>query len=71
MLKKKNICAKQLLEKKLIKKTLWIFEWHKMSHIFISSCHNHFWVDFNFNFFNMYIKIFFRMSYFHMGFLVH
>ncbi len=49
MFKKKNICAKTLLEKKTQKK-LWTFEWPKMNHIFISPYHNHFWVDFNFFF---------------------
>jgi hypothetical protein len=64
---KKHMC------KKIVKKKLWTFQWPKMSHIFISPYHNHFWVDFNFNFnfLNMYIKELFRMTYFHMGFLVH
>jgi hypothetical protein len=64
---KNNICAKTFLEKKP-KKKLWTFEWPKMSHIFISPYHNHIWVDFNFYFFNMYIKEFFTMAYFHMVF---
>jgi hypothetical protein len=68
MLKQKNICAKKLLEKKKPKK---YYEWLKMSHIFISPYHNHFWVDFSFYFLNMYIKKSFRMDYFHMGFLAH
>jgi nucleoside permease NupC len=54
---KKNICAKKLLEK-ITKKKLWTFEWPKMSHIFISSYHNYFWVIFNFYFLNMSIFIF-------------
>jgi len=62
--------CKKIARKKLTKKKLWTFEWPKMSHIFINPYHNHFWVDFKF-FFNMYIKEFFRMAYFHMGFLVH
>jgi len=62
----RNICAKKLLEEKL-----WTFEWPKMSYIFISPYHNHFWVDFNFYFLKMYIKNLFKMVYFHMGFLVH
>jgi len=67
---KKHMC-KKLARKKLTKKKLWTFEWFKMSHIFISPYHNHFWVDFNFYFLNMYIKEFFRMVYSHIGFLVH
>ncbi len=59
---------KRTARKKLTKKTLWTFEWLKMSHIFISPYHTHFLVDFNCYFLNMYIKLFFRMAYFHMGF---
>jgi len=43
-------------KRKMCKKRLWTFEWPKMSHIFRRPYHNHFWVHFNFNFFNMYIK---------------
>jgi hypothetical protein len=68
---KNNIFGKTFARTKLTKKELWTFEWPKMRHIFISPCHNHFWVDFSFYFLNMYIKELFRMSYFHMGFLVH
>jgi len=52
---KEHLC-KKIVKKKLTKKKLWTFESPKMSHIFISPYHNHFWVDFNFYFFNMYIK---------------
>jgi hypothetical protein len=68
---KKEHIWKKIVREKLTKKKLWIFEWPKMSYIFISSYHNHFVVDFRFYFFNMYIKECFRMVYFHMGFLVH
>jgi hypothetical protein len=51
MLKQKEHMCKQI-----VIKILWTFEWLKMSHIFISPYHNHFLVDFNFNFLNMYIK---------------
>ncbi len=71
MLKQKKLMCTKIARKKLTKKKLWTFKWPKMSHIFISPCHNHFWVDFYFYFFNMYIKEFFRMAYFHMGLLVH
>jgi hypothetical protein len=56
MLKQKEHTCKNIAKKKLSKKKLWTFEWPKMSHIFISLYHNHFWVDFNFYFLNMYIK---------------
>jgi hypothetical protein len=56
MLKQKEHMCKNIARKKLTTKKLWTFEWSKMSHIFISSYHNHFWVDFNFNFLNIYIK---------------
>jgi hypothetical protein len=39
--------VQKIARKKLTKKTLWTFEWPKMSHIFINPYHNHFWVDFN------------------------
>jgi hypothetical protein len=42
-----------------------------MSHIFISPYHNHFWVDFNFYFLNMYVKKLFKMVVLQMGYLVH
>ncbi len=48
--------CKNIARKKLTTKKLWTFEWSKMSHIFVSLYHNHFWVNFNFNFLNMYIK---------------
>jgi hypothetical protein len=35
MLKQKEHMCKKIARKKLIKKKLWIFEWPKMSHIFI------------------------------------
>jgi hypothetical protein len=57
--------------KKIARKKIMTFEWPKMSYIFISPYHNHFWVDFNFYFLKMYIKNLFKMAYFHMGFLVH
>jgi hypothetical protein len=60
-----------IARKKLTKKKLWTFEWCKMSHIFVSSYHNHFWVDFNFNFLNMYIKELFTMTILHMNSLIH
>ncbi len=50
MLKQKEHLCKKITRKNLTKKKLWTFEWPKMSHIFISSYHNHFWVDFNFIF---------------------
>jgi len=59
---------KEHVWKKIARKKLWTFDKLKMSHIFISPYHNHFWVDFNFYFLNMHIKELFRMSYFHMGF---
>jgi hypothetical protein len=66
MLKQKeHIC------KNIYRKTLWTFEWPKLSHIFISPYNNHFWVDFNFYVFSMYIKKLFKIAYFHMGFLDH
>jgi hypothetical protein len=71
MLKQKEHMCKKIARKKLTKKTLWTFEWPKMSHIFISPYHNHFWVDFNFYFLNMYIKKLFRMVILHMKFLIH
>jgi hypothetical protein len=58
MFKQKKHMCKTNARKQLIKKKLWTFEWPKMSHIFTSPYHNHFWVDFNF-FLNMYIKDFF------------
>ncbi len=57
MLKQKN----KKMCKMIARKILWTFEWPKMNHIFISPYHNHFWVDFYFYFFNMYIKEFFRV----------
>jgi hypothetical protein len=36
--------------KTVIKKTLWTFEWPKMSHIFRNTYHNYSWVDLNFFF---------------------
>jgi hypothetical protein len=42
------MCKK--IAKKITKKKLWIFEWPKMSHIFISPYHKHFWVNFHFFF---------------------
>ncbi len=71
-LKQKEHMCKGIARKKT-KKMLWTFEWFKMSHLFISPYHNHFWVNFNFYFLNMYmyIKELFRMAYFHMGFLIH
>jgi hypothetical protein len=66
MLKQKEHMCKTIAKKKL-----WTFEWPKMSHIFISPYHNHFWVDFNFYFLNMYVKELFKIVILHMGFLVH
>jgi hypothetical protein len=63
--------CKTIARKKKTKNMFQTFEWPKLSHIFISPYHNHFLVDFNFNFFNMSIKLFFRMAYFHMSFFVH
>ncbi len=40
MLKQKEHMCKTIARKKLTKKKLWIFEWPKMNHIFISSYHN-------------------------------
>jgi hypothetical protein len=37
---------------------------------FHKSIHNHFWVDFNFYFLNMYIKELFKTTFLHMGFLI-
>jgi hypothetical protein len=71
MLKQKEHMWKKIARKYLTKKQLWIFEWPKMSHMFISPYHNHYWVDLNFYLLNMYIKILFRMYIFHMDFLVH
>jgi hypothetical protein len=56
MLKQKEHVCKNINRKKLTKKQLWIFEWPKMSHIFISPYHNHFWVDFNFSFLTCTLK---------------
>ncbi len=67
MLKQKELMCKKIGRKKLTKKKLWTFEWFKMNHILISPYHNHFWVDFNFNFFNMYIKKIIRMFKFARG----
>ncbi len=46
MKKKKHMC-KKLARKNFTKKTLWTFEWSKMSHVFISPHHNHFfaWIS--------------------------
>jgi hypothetical protein len=71
MLKHKEHMCKNIARKKLTKKKLWTFEWPKMSLIFISPYHNHFWVNFNFYFLNMYIKKLFRMAILHMNFLIH
>ncbi len=60
---------KEHMSKTLIIKNLWTFEWPKMS--LINPYPIHFWVDFNFQFLNMYIKKLFRMVILHMGFLVH
>ncbi len=49
--------CKKIARKKLTKNKLWTFEWLKMSHIFISPYHNHFWVDFNFYFLTCTLKI--------------
>jgi hypothetical protein len=49
------MCEK-IIRKKLTKKKLWTFERPKISHIFMRPYHNHFWVDFDFYSFNMYIK---------------
>jgi hypothetical protein len=46
ILKQKENMCKTIARKKLTKQKLWTFEWPKMSHIFISPFHNHFWVDF-------------------------
>jgi hypothetical protein len=56
MLKQKEHMSKKNNRKNLTKKKLWTLEWPKMNHIFISPYHNHFWVNFNFYFLNMYIK---------------
>jgi hypothetical protein len=58
--------CKNIARKKLTKEMLWTFEWFKMSHIFISPYHNHFWVDFNIYFLKMYI-IFLKNGYFSYG----
>jgi len=50
--------CKNTARKKLTIKMLWTFEWPKMSHIFISPYHNHFWVDFKFFFLTCTLKIF-------------
>jgi hypothetical protein len=71
MFKSKEHICKKIARKNLTKKKLWIFKWIKMSHIFINPYHNHFWVDFNFYFLNMYIKSFFRKATLHMGVLVY
>ncbi len=71
MLKLKEHMCKKIARKKLTKKKLWTFELPKMSHIFISPYHNHFWVDFNSYFPNMYIKELFKMVILHMDFLIH
>jgi hypothetical protein len=34
--------CKNIARKNLTKKTLWTFEWFKMSHIFITPYYNHF-----------------------------
>ncbi len=44
---------KEHMCKKIVRTNYGLFEWLKMSHIFISSYHNHFWVDFNLYFLNM------------------
>jgi hypothetical protein len=46
LLKNEHMCIK-IARKIWTNKTLWTFEWPKMSHIFISPYHNHFWVNFN------------------------
>ncbi len=62
MLKQKKHMCKKNARKNLTKKIFWTFEWLKMNHIiFISPYENHFWVDFNFYFLNMYIKELFRI----------
>jgi hypothetical protein len=71
MLKEKIHMCKKIARKKLTKNHLWPLEWSNMKHIFLSPYHNHFWVDLNIFFFNMYIKELFRMFYFRIGFLVH
>jgi hypothetical protein len=71
MLRQKEYMCKKISRKKLTKKTLWTFEWPKISHILISPYHNHFKVNFIFNFLNMYIEKLFRMFILHMNFLVH
>jgi hypothetical protein len=63
--------TKKNSRKHLTTKQLWTFEWPIMNHDFISPYHNHFWVDFNFYFLNMYIKILFKIIVLQMGFLVH
>ncbi len=68
MLKHIDHMCKKIVKKKLTKETLWTFEWPKMSHIFISPYHNHFWVHFNFYSLNMYIKELFKFGYSSYGF---
>jgi hypothetical protein len=63
--------CRKFTRKKLTKKSYALFEWLEMNHIFISAYHNYFWVDFNFYFFNMYIKELFKMVILYMNFLVH
>jgi hypothetical protein len=71
ILKQKEHVCKKIVKKYLTKNELWTFEWAKMNHIFISPCHNHFCVNLNFSFLNMYIKNVFRMVIFRIGFVVH
>jgi hypothetical protein len=71
MLKQNKHMCKKFARKNLTKKKLRTLEWPNMSHIFISPYHNHFWVDFNFYFLNMYIKELFKMLILHMIFLGH
>jgi hypothetical protein len=50
--------------KNLIKEKLWTFERFEMGHVFINPNHNQFLV--NFYSFNIYEKMLFKMTYFHM-----
>jgi hypothetical protein len=71
MLKQKEHMLEKNIKKHLTQKKVWTLEWLKMNHILISQYHNHFWVDFNFYFLNMYINFFKKDTIIHMGFLVH
>jgi hypothetical protein len=60
----------KIVKKNLIKKTLWTFERLEMGHIFISPYPNHFWCISNFDYLNMYVKLFSKMVFLHMIFKI-